>query len=349
MTETLQPILALLDEGLRLYRRHFVDFVLITASWFVPVAIMTGTAVAAESWISERYAALIGLLFMFVGLLVLFPLLIYLIGGLSRAAVAASTGRPVRFREAMAIHPLRATGMGCFTIVYSIIAQFASSLMSMACVCPLYFFGFLAVGFIGAAADAGNSAALGLIAAGIFLVGLYLSMMLIGATGSGLFYGLQPWVQEARPFGESLQLSMQLIIFRFGRNLLVWCLAALLTAAAGLTVMATIGTLLPLPLMFALGSESPVAQAVALGAWLIGFMVVLPPLPIWMALLYQRNRAAYEGADLRMQVEAWSREPRTTQRVPDREPPADQQSAVESLSDIDMGGIEAALRQIIGL
>ena len=39
MTETLQPILALLDEGLSLYRRNFVGFVLITASWFVPVAV----------------------------------------------------------------------------------------------------------------------------------------------------------------------------------------------------------------------------------------------------------------------------------------------------------------------
>ena len=45
MTETLQPILALLDEGLRLYRRNFVGFVLLTASWFVPVAIVAGTAV----------------------------------------------------------------------------------------------------------------------------------------------------------------------------------------------------------------------------------------------------------------------------------------------------------------
>jgi hypothetical protein len=146
------------------------------------------------------------------------------------------------------------------------------------------------------------------LAIGIFLIGFYGSLMVAGATGSGLFYGLQPWVQESRPFGESLQRSMELIAFRFARNLLVWCLAALLVAAVGLTVMATVGTLLSLPLFLALGDESPVAQAVAVGAWLIGFMVVLPPLPIWMALLYQGNRAAHEGAELRAKVEAWSRE-----------------------------------------
>ena len=47
--------------------------------------------------------------------------------------------------------------------------------------------------------------------------------------------------------------------------------------------------------------------AATIGAWLIGLMLVLPPLPIWMALLYQRNRAAHDGTDLRVKVEAWLR------------------------------------------
>ena len=305
MTETLQPILALLDEGLRLYRRNFAGFVLLTASWFVPVAILAGTAVAAESWVDERYRGLSTVLLFGGGLLVFFPLLIYLIGGLSRAAVAAAEGRPVRFREAMAIHPLRATSMGCFTIVYAFMAQIVSSLISMACICPLYIVGFLAVAFIGAAANESSIGAMGLIAIGIFLLGFYTSLMIVGATGSGLFYSLQPWVQESRPFGESLQRSLELIAFRFGRNLMVWCLAALLIAAGGLTVMATIGILLPLPLLYALGEDAPATRAATVGAWLIGLMLVLPPLPIWMALLYLRNRAAYEGADLQAKVQVW--------------------------------------------
>jgi hypothetical protein len=305
MTETLQPILSLLDEGLRLYRRNFAGFVLLTASWFVPVAILAGTAVAAESWVDERYRGLSAVLLFGGGLLVFFPLLIYLIGGLSRAAAAAAEGRPVRFREAMAIHPLRATSMGCFTIVYAFLAQIVSSLISMACVCPLYIVGFMAVAFVGAAADESSIGAVGLIAIGIFLLGFYTSLMIIGATGGGLFYSLQPWVQESRPFGESLQRSLELVAFRFGRNLLVWCLAALLIAAAGLTVMATIGTLLPLPLLYALGEESPLTRAAATCAWLIGLMLVLPPLPIWMALLYRENRTAHDGADLLLRVQTW--------------------------------------------
>jgi hypothetical protein len=305
MTEALQPILALLDEGLRLYRRHFAGFVLITASWFVPMAMATGTAVAAESWVDERYSGLAMLLLFGGGVLVFFPLLIYLIGGLSRAAAAAAEGRPVRFREAMAIHPLRATSMGCFTIVYAFVAQIVSSLISMACICPLYVVGFMALAFVGAATDESSIGALAVLAIGIFLGGFYASLMIIGATGSGLFYCLQPWVQEARPFGASIQRSLELIVFRFGRNLIVWCLAALLIAAAGLTVMATIGILLPLPLLYALGEEDPATRAATIGAWLIGLMLVLPPLPIWMALLYQRNSAAHDGADLLLKVREW--------------------------------------------
>jgi hypothetical protein len=305
MTEALQPILALLDEGLRLYRRNFAGFVLLTASWFVPVAIVTGTAVAAESWVDERYSGLAIVLLFGGGVLVFFPLLIYLIGGLSRAAAAAADGRPVRFREAMAIHPLRATGMGCFTIVYGFVAQIVSSLISMACICPLYVVGFMGLAFVSAATNEESVGALAILAIGIFLGGFYASLMIIGATGSGLFYCLQPWVQESRSFGESVQRSLELITFRFGRNLMVWCLAALLIAAAGLTVMATIGILLPLPLLYVLGEEDPATRAATIGAWLIGLMLVLPPLPIWMALLYKRNSAAHDGVELRAKVDTW--------------------------------------------
>jgi len=303
MTESLQPILALLDEGLSLYRRNFAGFVLITASWFVPVAICAGLIAVAASWLDDLWPVLLT----FAALLLLFPLLIYLIGGLSRAAVAAAEGRAVRFREVMAIHPLRVASMGCFTIVYAIVAQFATSLLSIVCICPLYLVGLLFFGLTITATNGVGEVAGGIILVVTFLFGVFGSLMISGASGSVLFYGLQPWVHEARPFGESIGRSLELIAYRIGRNLVVWCMAALLIAAAGTTVTATIGTLLPLPLLYALGEDSPVAQAISLSAWLIGFMVILPPLPIWMALLYQRNRAAQEGADLQAKIQSWAK------------------------------------------
>lgn len=300
MAERLQPVLLLLDEGLRLYRRNFVGFLLITASWFVPVAIAASLVIVAASWLDEIWPVLLAL----GALLLLFPLLIYLVGGLSRAAMAAAEGRPVRFREAMAIRPRRAAAMGCFTIIYSIIAQVLSSVASMVCICPLYLVGILSIALIDAASD-GGGLGMGILAAGLFLIAFYASLMISGATGCGLFYSLQPWVQERRPFGETLGRSLELISYRIGRNLVVWLLAALLVAAGGLAVTATLGTLLPLPILFVLGDESPIAQAVAAGAWMLGFVAILPPLPIWMALLYRRNVAALEGADLAARIGDW--------------------------------------------
>ena len=306
--EALQSTLALLDEGISLYRRNFTAFVLIAASWFVPVAIAAGLVIAAGAWLDETLTILLAV----VAVLLLFPLLIYLIGGLSRAAVAAAAGRPMRFREAMAIPPLRAASMGCFTIIYYLVAQIASSMLSLVCICPLYLFGFAALAGLANLSDSGS--ALGVLGVAFMLLliaGVYIFTLIVGgATYSSMIYGLQPWVQESRTFGESLQRSFELIGYRFWRNLLAWGLAALLVAAAGLMVTVTIGLLLPLPLTFALGSESPVAQAVAASAWLIGFTLVLPPLPIWMALLYCRNRAAYEGADLEAKVIAWAQDQR---------------------------------------
>jgi hypothetical protein len=154
----------------------------------------------------------------------------------------------------------------------------------------------------------GSLVALGAALIGIIFIGIYAFALIVGGSAySSLIYGLQPWVQETRPFGESIQRSFELISYRFGRNLLAWGLAAVLVAAIGLTVTLAVGLILPLPLTYALGSESVVAQAVSVSAWLIGFVVVLPPLPIWMALLYQRNRAAREGADLDAKVQEWWR------------------------------------------
>jgi hypothetical protein len=303
MIDRLQPILSLLDEGIAIYRRDFVAFVLVTAIWFVPVAVTAGVLIAAVSWLDTGVALLIALL----GLLLLFPLAIYLVGGLSRAAVAAIEGRAVRVREVLAIRPLRIAQMGCFTLVFMVIAQIASYLLTMVCVCPLYLAGAIFIGALGlASSGSGGPSEIVIVIFAILLSGVYaLGLVIGGAAYTSLIYALQPWVQESRSFGESFQRSFALLSYRFWRSLLVWMLTALLVAAAGLTVTATIGLILPLPLTLALGDESPIAQALSAVAWLIGLMIVLPPLPIWMALFYRRNRAARDGADLDAAVQAW--------------------------------------------
>ena len=319
MNERLQLILTLLDEGIAHYRRNFVGFTLISALWLVPVAIVAGLLIVAISWLDQGPAVLLAL----AGVVLLFPLTIYLIGGLSRGAAAAIEGRPPRFREALAIPPLRAAGMGCFTLVYLFIAQIASNVLSLVCLCPLFFAGAAIAGTVGPLLS--GTEELGILAGALVIVGVVavygLLLVASGAVYSSLIYGLQPWVQELRPFGEALQQSLNILAYRFWRNLLIWGLTALLVAAVGVTVTATIGVILPLPLSYALGSESTAVQAVSVGAWMLGFVVVLPPLPIWMALLYRRNRAAREGGDLDAAVQRWWSEHFGKPTTENQEPP----------------------------
>jgi hypothetical protein len=269
------------------------------------VAIATGLLVAAASWLDELQVVLL----VAAALFLLLPLLIYLVGGLSRGAAAAADGRPVRLREALAIPPRQAAGMGCFTIVYSIVMQLVSSALSFGCICPLWFFGAAFVGVLGATGGGSALGAAALTLIGVLVSGVYLFALIVGgASYSSLVYALQPWAQEALPFGQAMERSVALIRYRFWRNAAAWGLSAVLLAAVALTVTLAVGLMAPLPVILALGDQSPVAQALSATAWLIGLVVVLPPLPIWMALLYRSNVQSRTGGDLEARVQAWLRD-----------------------------------------
>ena len=64
--------LALLDEGLAIYRRNLGPFVLLAAIWCIPIAILTGLAIVAYSWVSDFQKVLLVL----AGIVLLLPLLI---------------------------------------------------------------------------------------------------------------------------------------------------------------------------------------------------------------------------------------------------------------------------------
>jgi hypothetical protein len=303
MSAWLQPALALLDEGLALYRRHFGSFLLIAAGWCIPVAIGFGLAVVAASWISDAQAIL---LLLGVSLL-LIPLSAYLLAGLSRAADAAAAGQPIRLRTALRIHPLRVASMGVFALVYSLLMQTVAFSLAMFCLCPAYVAGLFVVGGLSSmdSSDPGT-VALGVLGAVVFFGIPYLILLVIGGLGySSMVYALQPWVLDRLRFGEAIQRSLELIVYRFRANAVVWGASAMLVTAAGLSVAAVIGLVVPLPILWLLGEESELAQGIAAAAWMAGLIVTLPPLPIWMALLYRRNLAAREGEDLEKRIGAW--------------------------------------------
>lgn len=305
MHTTLQPLLDLLDEGLRLYRRHFLTFLVISATWFVPIAVGVGLSIAMWDYLGEGLSLLLVL-----GWLALAgPLAVYLVSSMSRATLAAADGRPVALREALKVRPLRLLAMCLFAICFYMVASIASSALTMCVICPIYS---AVIGMLGGISAVGSETGIGQalqVALGalvlIAVVVLYgLALVINGATYASVVYGLQAFAQEELPLGVCLQRSVDTLLQRFGRNLLAFLLASTIFGGVTVAITAAVGTLLPLPLLWVLGEESPLAQSVSAVAWLLGLLVVLPPLPIWMTLLYRRNIAQREGWDLEGRIQS---------------------------------------------
>ncbi len=301
MYTRLQPVLDLLDQGLTLYRREFVGFVLLAAIWFVPVAIGVGLSIAAAQYWGGDMVVLVVLLWV----LLMVPLTVYLVGALSRATLSALEGRSVRLGEALSIGPLRVAGMGCYSVVFFIVVNIVTSALSMVFLCPLYaiLFAFLASIGVSVESDTGVFGAImmvlmGVVSAVLLILFYGVSLVLSGITYSSVVYAVQSFVQGPLSLRQAIGQSVDLLFYRFGRNVLAFALSSTIFSAITIAVTLAIGLLLPLPLLWSLGAESLVAQGISAVAWLLGLIVVLPPMPIWMALLYQRNLADFQGRDL---------------------------------------------------
>ncbi|MCG8352140.1 MAG: hypothetical protein MI924_30610 [Chloroflexales bacterium] len=304
MHKTLQPILDILDEGLRIYRRGFTSFALLAAIWLTPVAIGIGFAFAAGAfWGSDAIFLLI-----LGGSLLALPLAIYLFAAISRATLAIQQDQRVQFSKVLTIAPTRLMGMGCYGVVFGIIVNILVSMVSAFVCCPLYLaFMFLMTGVmsgVSSGISVAFTALLGVLGV-LFLILIYgLNLVINGAVYSSVIYGLQPFVLDNLSFGASVQRSIDLTFYRTRRNLLAFILASAIFGGIAVAVTTGVGILLPLPLFWALGDESLVAQGISASAWLLGLIVVLPPVPIWMTLLYQQNLSAREGYDLARQIAA---------------------------------------------
>ncbi|NNJ10219.1 hypothetical protein EKD04_007750 [Chloroflexales bacterium ZM16-3] len=308
MRNTIQPILDLLDDGLHLYRREFPRLALIAALGAVPVIITVLLALRSPQLLVSTWGilAFYGVLFMAL------PIGIYLMGAISRATTASLEGRPVAMRDALAIGPLRLLGMGCYGGIFLFVVNIVISMISMFCFCPLYI-------MIGATIGGIASAFQGSGAVGAAMVGILVTMMLIafvllyglslvisGATYGSLLFSLQPFVQGRLRMGEALRRSIDMTFYRFGGNLLVYLCASLIFGTLAMSVTLAIGVLVPLPLLFLIGYDSPIAQGLSAAAVLAGLTLTLPPLPIWMVLLYRRRLAERDGADLAERIAAFA-------------------------------------------
>jgi hypothetical protein len=306
MRNSLEPILSLLDEGLRLYRRAFAPLLILAALVAFPLGLGVVALVIAADWLSSGVGATLTLLLVVAGL----PLSLYVMGALSRAAAMAADRQPISLKGALAIGPVRVVGMGCYGTLFSIAASVAVSSVSTVCICIGYLAVVAVIGaalsFTAAAGTAGGAVTSFFIAIGLvgFLAIYAASLVINGAIYGSVVFVLQPFVHERTGIGRAIGRSLDLLLFRLGQNLLVFLFASLVFGAAALATTVAIGVLLPLPALFLLGTESLVARGITAAAWVGGVSAALPLLPIWMALLYRRQAAAREGAELAARLAA---------------------------------------------
>lgn len=301
---TLEPILDLLDHGLRLYRRGFAPLLTLAGLAALPIGLVAVGLVLAADWLTAGFGSFVLSAVLIAGL----PLTLYVMGALSRAALMVADGEPVSLRRALAIGPLRAAGMGCYGMLVSAGASIAVSIVTTVCLCGAYMVAALVIGISVAGFSVGGAA--GDAAAGFLISVTVLALLLVyvaslvinGAIYGSVVFAVQPFVHERTRFGQSIGRSIDLLIFRFGQNLLIFLCASLVFGAAALAATLAIGVLIPGPILFLLGTDSVVARAITAAAWVGGVSAAVPLLPIWMALLYRQRVVAREGADLAARI-----------------------------------------------
>jgi hypothetical protein len=214
--------------------------------------------------------------------------------------------KPIRVGQAVRMALPRYIGMGCYNVLFTMIFGIVAMVMVVSVVCPLLYTSIFSAGLLGRFGGSGTVGAAG----GLFLVLLILitiwGIVLVGATAAGQVYAVQAFVLERRSFSATLTRSIDLLTYRMGRNLLVFLGAG----AIGSTLVASYsGTLLAggafLIQSLDIQLSMTVTQTLQILLATVTSVLLLPPLPIWMAMLHRQIAAERDGADLIAEVERW--------------------------------------------
>ena len=296
-------MLALLDDGLRIYRRNLLGFVLVSSAVLVPLALFDLLVSALiTTQLGDDWAVLGALL----RIVLLYPALLYTSGALSRATIMVLEGTPIRVGAALRIGIGRTLSMGCYNVLFSIITSMLFSIISLLVVCPIFYGSMFGASFFVVLGGTGTGGAAGGLFGVLFVVAFLFNIALSGAQVVSMIYAVQPFVLEQRSFSNTLSRNVDLLTFRFGRNLLVFVGAGTIFA---MLLVVYIGTLIAggAALFGFLDIElSPlVINAATVVLTTVSSVLFFPPAAIWMALLHRRSAQERDAADLVASVEQW--------------------------------------------
>lgn len=291
-------VIDVLDDGLRLYRRHIRAFVVATALGWVPISLLSTLVNGVVlTQLGQSWSVLSSLLLSMIA----YPLYVYWLAVLSRMSAQAAGEGKTDLRAALPMRPGRVFGMGCYVIIFAFVAFLILGVIGIACICSSTFL--FGIGFRFTTFGA-PTIGLGLVFLGS--AGLaYLTM--IGSIVLTAVYAVQSFAHEQGSFGTLVSRGNDLLFFRLGRNLLCFIAAGAIFGTISLAYVGSLwaaGTLLFQALDL---QTTPVLASVLLSlASSISFVVLLPPLPIWMTLMYLRLRTEREGSDLHRRIAAWN-------------------------------------------
>ena len=295
--------LALLDDGLRLYRRHLPGFLLVTSAVMAPMVMVNLLLTAlVRTQLGPDWLALGTML----ALLLQYPATLYAWAVISRAAAAALDGEPIRVTHALRLSPLRAAGMGCYNLLFTLLSGTLGSIMIVSIACPILYSSIFGAGLLSAVGGTGTFGAAG----GLFTVLLMLIILWVvvvsGATLSSVVYSVQAFALERRPFGATITRSVDLLTFRLGGCLLVFLgagaiITTLMFAYTGALIVGGQSLLQFLDVELSDTARDVLTVTTSTAS----FVLVLPPLPIWMAMLHRSLAAERDGADLLPAIERW--------------------------------------------
>jgi len=296
--QTLSFMVDVLDDGLRLYRRHFGRFVLLAATAFAPLALVAlvvvwlGHAGTAE-WVWALIAAwpLASLL-----------LGVYWIGSLSRATVTALAGQPIDLRMALAIAPARALRGSMWAVLRGLRALAYYLVVAVAALAAWGALLFVIRVCLGVALGMAGAPRLLVDALSQWLLllgGLGMLVIIAGMPLANIAFGLQPWFQDEQLPVAARKRGAE--VWRDGDEDGMYFVAALAVLCLGVVMALSLIVLLALPVWH---RSAPFVARGTAGA-LAATLLVLPLVPIWMALLYRKLSADADGGELGSRIAAW--------------------------------------------
>lgn len=297
-------VLSILDDGLRVYRRNFAGFVMVASAVLVPLAVL-GLLITAlvETQLGDSWS-IVSTLFL---PLVQYPMYLYSYLALSRASGMILDGQPIRVGATLRVRPGRLFGMGCYNILFTMISGVLAGALVFAIACPLLYASTLGAGVLGAfGGGSGTLGAAGAVFVVLFGLIILATVLVFGAMLASQVYAVQAFALERRSFSASLSRSIDLLTYRLGRNMLAFIGAG---AISGTLSLAYLGTLLAggQGVLTSLGIElsTVTTQALTTAVTTASQVLLLPPLPIWMAMIHRALATERDAPELQTAINDW--------------------------------------------